>query len=80
MKSSGEAYQFCTNTDGKNSAKSPLGMFESRLIPNDMSLVLGRIYEYYNMANNPAFENSPMIIVGQSGSGKSTSTSFLFED
>lgn len=75
-----EAYQFCTNTDGRNSAKSPIGMFNERYIPNDMSLVLGRIYEYYEMSTHPEFQPTPILIVGKSGSGKSTSFMFLFNE
>lgn len=74
-----EAYQFCTNTDGKNTAKSPEGMFPERYIQNDLSLVLGSIYDYYDMANNPDFLPSPIIICGKSGTGKSTSAKYLFE-
>jgi Cdc6-like AAA superfamily ATPase len=74
-----EAYQFCTNTDGKNTAKSPEGMFADRYIQNDLSFVLGSIYDYYDMASNPDFVPSPIIICGKSGTGKSTSAKYLFE-
>lgn len=80
LKQGAEAYQFCTNTDGRNTAKSPDGMFTDRYIQNDMSLVLGAIYDYYDMANNPDFMPSPILVCGKSGSGKSTSVKYLFED
>lgn len=79
VKPGAEAYQFCTNTDGKNTAKSPEGMFPERYIQNDLSFVLGSIYDYYDMANNPDFLPSPIIICGKSGTGKSTSAKYLFE-
>jgi hypothetical protein len=80
LKQGAEAYQFCTNTDGRNTAKLPDGMFAERYIQNDMSLVLGAIYDYYDMANNPDFTPSPILVCGKSGSGKSTSVKYLFED
>ena len=74
-----EGYQFCTNTDGKNTAKSPEGMFNERYIQNNMAFVIGSIYEYYDMANHPEFMPSPILIVGKSGTGKSTSMKYLFD-
>jgi hypothetical protein len=74
-----EAYQFCTNTDGKNTAKSPPEMFKDRYIQNDLSFVLGSIYDYYDMETNKEFVPSPIVIVGKSGSGKSSSVKYLFE-
>lgn len=41
-------YQFRTKNDGISSCRSPLGMFEEDLIPNDMGYVLDKINEYYN--------------------------------
>lgn len=47
----GTTYHFVTNKyiDDRGihiMAKSPVGMFEERLIPNDMGLVLDKIEEY----------------------------------
>ena len=39
-------YQFVTNHDGKYPAKSPIGMFESLYIPNDLGLVSETIDKY----------------------------------
>lgn len=75
-----EGYQFCTNTDGRNTAKSPDGMFKERYIQNNMAYVLGSIYEYYDMANNPEFIPSPILVCGKSGTGKSSSMKYLFEE
>lgn len=41
-------YQFRTNTLGGDSCKSPFGMFEDFLIPNDLGLVRDKFLEYYN--------------------------------
>jgi ABC-type dipeptide/oligopeptide/nickel transport system ATPase component len=40
-------YFFQTNTDGITSAKTPMGMFDEQLIPNDIVTVLKKMEEYY---------------------------------
>ena len=40
-------YFFQTNTDGVTSAKTPMGMFDKQLIPNDIVTVLEKVEEYY---------------------------------
>ena len=40
-------YFFQTNTDGVTSAKTPMGMFDTQLIPNDIVTVLEKVKEYY---------------------------------
>jgi len=40
-------YVFATNTDGLDVTKSPIGMFESEYIDNDLQFVSERIREYY---------------------------------
>ena len=40
-------YFFQTNTDGVTSAKTPMGMFDKQLIPNDIVEVLKKVEEYY---------------------------------
>lgn len=40
-------YQFATNTDGLDVTKSPIGMFETEYIDNDLQLVIDKIREYY---------------------------------
>lgn len=80
LKTGAESYMFCTNTDGRNTAKSPYGMFPERYIQNNMAYILGSIYRYYDMANNPDFQPSPIVIVGKSGTGKSSSFRYLFEE
>lgn len=39
-------YKFLTNTDGEHVAKTPLGMFENRLIDNDLDVIIKTIDEY----------------------------------
>ena len=39
-------FYFRTVTDGKDTCKTPKGMFEDVLIPNDMSYVFDKIKEY----------------------------------
>jgi hypothetical protein len=39
-------YYFLTQNNGKNSCKSPEGMFESLHIPNDYAYILEKIKEY----------------------------------
>lgn len=39
-------YNFQTNTDGICSAKSPIGMFDTATIPNDLAAVLKRVEEH----------------------------------
>lgn len=41
-------YNFITQTDGTTTVKSPMGMFESKYIPNDLKLVADKINEYNN--------------------------------
>lgn len=40
-------YVFATNTDGLDVTKSPIGMFETEYIDNDLQLVVNKIREYY---------------------------------
>ena len=37
-----------TQTDGTTTAKSPAGMFDDSLIPNDLGYVKQKMEEYYN--------------------------------
>ncbi len=40
-------YKFLTNSDGRCTAKSPMGMFDTPLVDNDISAVLAAIDNYY---------------------------------
>ena len=42
-------YSFRTQNSGQDTVKSPVGMFESDLIPNDLKYVDQKIREYYGM-------------------------------
>jgi hypothetical protein len=47
-KDNGEVeYRFVTNNDGTYPAKSPMGMFEDKYIPNDLGKVVEIMDEYY---------------------------------
>lgn len=39
-------YKFMTNSDGSNTAKTPMGCFNSLLIDNDLQYVIDKINEY----------------------------------
>lgn len=40
-------YHFLTQTNGKNTCRSPKGMFDELKIPNDYNFVINRMKEYY---------------------------------
>lgn len=42
------SYSFITQGDARHIAKSPMGMFEQRNIPNDLQFVKQKMSEYYN--------------------------------
>jgi hypothetical protein len=46
VKDSKPSYYFLTQNNGKNSCKSPEGMFTEMRIPNDIKVVLERMKEY----------------------------------
>lgn len=52
VKDSKPSYYFLTQNNGKNSCKSPEGMFEEMRIPNDLKYVLKRIQEYDEGGSN----------------------------
>lgn len=41
-------YKFITKNDGVHMAKTPLGLFEERLIDNDLMMIVNKINEYNN--------------------------------
>ena len=45
----GDNYQFATRNSGNDTTKSPMGMFESDRIPNDISAVDDAITSYYEL-------------------------------
>jgi hypothetical protein len=49
-------YVFRTNSDGNEICKTPMGMFDSDEIENDLKFVDEKIREYYNL-NNESEEN-----------------------
>jgi AAA domain len=47
-KDGGMQYVFQTNTDGVTSAKTPMDMFNTMYVPNDLNAVLEEAKKYYN--------------------------------
>lgn len=56
-----EQYVFLTNNDGSHLAKSPLGMFEQKLIPNDLQSVIEIIQEYYSEVPNEIYQKPTKV-------------------
>ena len=50
-------YFFMTQNDGRNPAKTPMGMFDKRIIDNDLALVDQTIREYYGMPEASIIES-----------------------
>jgi predicted ATPase len=42
-------YYFSTHNSGNDTVKSPIGMFEEDLVPNDLKLVDGMVCDYYGI-------------------------------
>lgn len=51
-------YYFSTQNNGSDVSKSPMGMFESSLIDNDLAMVDKAIREYYNLSANSGESNN----------------------
>lgn len=49
-------YYFSTHNNGQDTVKSPMGMFEEDLIPNDLKMVDDTIREFWNMPKNESKE------------------------
>lgn len=47
MKDGAPEYHFITQTNGRNTCRSPKGMFDDLKIPNDYKLVIDKMKEYY---------------------------------
>ena len=43
-------YLFCTQNNGMDTVKTPMGMFEGEHIPNDLAAVDTAIVDYYNLS------------------------------
>jgi len=41
-----DSYKFLTQTDGVHTAKSPLGMFDEKIIDNDLNIIVKKMKEY----------------------------------
>lgn len=53
-----KSYQFSTHNNGSDTVKSPMGMFESDMIDNDLVQVDARICEYYGIEEPTTEEES----------------------
>lgn len=53
----GGSYQFSTQNNGHDTVKSPMGMFDSQYIDNDLKAVDTAIREYYNIELNKNKKN-----------------------
>lgn len=49
----GAEYTFSTRNNGRDTVKSPLGMFETDYIPNDLAAVDAALVEYYEIPTTP---------------------------
>jgi hypothetical protein len=80
MKSRPECYQFETNSNnGKTSAKSPDGMFDQIYVQNNLAKVLGAIHEYREI-DKTNMSPDTVLLVGKSGSGKSSSLKYCIKE
>jgi len=68
-----ERYRFLTNTTQGYCAKSPMNMFDSDYIPNDLGYVYERVLKLYKKDLNSSYRFPDILITGASGSGKTTS-------
>lgn len=50
-------YTFRTQNNGQDTVKSPVGMFDSEEIPNDLKMVDTKIREYYDLETNQLMES-----------------------
>lgn len=54
-----DGYWFSTQNNGADTVKSPVGMFEDSLIPNDLKKVDEAIREYWDLDFDPPEESAP---------------------
>lgn len=60
-------YLFATQTDGSDTCKSPLGLFESMYIPNDLKAVDEAIRGYYSFTEGEKCADCGSVILSSSG-------------
>lgn len=54
-------YYFTTKNNGMNTVKTPMGMFDSDVIDNDLNYVIEKVKEYYGMDNAKSAEELTKI-------------------
>ena len=57
-------YFFATQTDGTDTCKSPIGLFESMYIPNDLKSVDEALRIYYGFEEEPLCSDCKNPIIG----------------
>lgn len=57
-----DGYYFRTQNDGTDTVKSPIGMFKSELIDNDLAVIDAQICEYYGIEPKTAEEPAQTLI------------------
>ena len=57
-------YSFSTQNNGSDTVKSPVGMFDGELIPNDLKAVDNQIREYYDLKPEELKQEDPEYAVG----------------
>lgn len=55
------SYYFTTKNNGSNTVKTPMGMFESEVIDNDLNYVIEKVKEYYGMNDAKSAEELSKI-------------------
>lgn len=57
-----EKYVFSTKTDGQDTAKTPIGMFDKDFIDNDLFIVDQKIREYYGLLEIKGSQNENTLV------------------
>lgn len=65
---------------GKSSTKTHQLFPGKSYIPNNLALVLGAIYKMRDIEHNPTAQRDKIMLVGKSGSGKSTSLKYVIKE
>lgn len=77
------SYKYLTNTNGDMGAKTPMKMFKEKTIPNDITIILKSIIDYYGFdiySEDQEFIPPNILIAGDSGYGKTASFRNLIKE
>lgn len=76
-----ERYMFEVHpVTGKTSTKTHQLFPDKSYIPNNLALILGAIYKMRGIGDNPTMRRDKVLLVGKSGSGKSTSLKYAIKE